>query len=191
MSTFGAGDARSDRRRDCDFRIRRGARAGRVRQAYLQCSSTQRTSPARAENPHEREKESQKRLACVSLEPEPMKKRKKSAKPSKKNESADLQGPPARETVVLRSDREREAEEELRVYTSSSPRLTAGDVDADWQRADSVGEEAPGGTVATPDQSVVDDLGAALGVQRAPDEEFRPSAEILERRDRRRREEEE
>ena len=84
MSTFGAGDARSDRRRDCDFRIRRGARAGRVRQAYLQCSSTQRTSPARAENPHEREKESQKRLACVSLEPEPMKKRKKSAKPSKK-----------------------------------------------------------------------------------------------------------
>ena len=128
-----------------------------------------------------------------------MKKRKKSAKRKPSNRASRahktteeaLQGPPARETVVLRSDREREAEEELRAYTSSSPRLTGGDVDADWQRADSIGEEAPGGTVATPDQSVVDDLGAALGVQRAPDEEFRPSAEILERRDRRRREEEE
>jgi hypothetical protein len=45
--------------------------------------------------------------------------------------------------------------------------------------------------VATPDQDRVDDLGAALGVPRAPDEEFRPSTEILEGRDRYRREEEE
>lgn len=52
-------------------------------------------------------------------------------------------------------------------------------------------EDAPGGTVATPDQSVVDDLGAALGVPREPDEEFRPSVEILEERDRNRREREE
>jgi hypothetical protein len=52
-------------------------------------------------------------------------------------------------------------------------------------------EDAPGGTVATPDQSVVDDLGAALGVPREPDEEFRPSVEILEERDRNRREGEE
>ena len=97
-----------------------------------------------------------------------------------------LQGPPARETVILRTDREREAQEELRLHTSSSPRLAGGDVDADWQRADSVGEEAAGGSVATPDQSVVDDLGAALGVPRAPDEEVRSSAEILEERDRHR-----
>ena len=103
----------------------------------------------------------------------------------------ELQGPPARETVMIRGDVEREAEEEVRRYTQSGPRLTAGDVDADWRRADSVGEEAPGGTVATPDQSVVDDIGAALGVPRAPDEEFRPSAEILESRDRHRAEEEE
>ena len=102
-----------------------------------------------------------------------------------------LQGPPARETILLKDDREREAEEERREYTATSPRLTGGDVDADWQRADSVGEEAPGGTVATPDQSVVDDLGAALGVQRATDEAFRPSTEIIEARDRRRRQAEE
>lgn len=122
-----------------------------------------------------------------------MKKRKKSVRkrsPGKKNDDA-LLGPPAPETVWLRSDGEREAEEELRAYTSSSPALTGGDVDADWKRADSVGEEAPGGTVSTPDQAVVDDLGRALGVPRAPDETFRPSREILEARHRRRAEQEE
>ena len=103
----------------------------------------------------------------------------------------DLQGPPARETVLMHNDTEREVEAEARRYTQSSPRLSGGDVDADWRRADSVGEEAPGGTVATPDQSVVDDIGEALGVPRAPDEEFRTSAEILEGRDRHRAEEEE
>lgn len=103
----------------------------------------------------------------------------------------ELQGPPARETTVIRSDAEREAEAEAREYTQSSPRLSGGDMDADWRRADSVGEEAPGGSVATPDQDVVDDLGNALGVPRAPDEEFRTSAEILEGRDRYRAEQEE
>jgi hypothetical protein len=63
-------------------------------------------------------------------------------------------------------------------------------VDADWERAASVGEEAVGGSVATPDQSVVDDLGAALGVPRAPDEPLRAPPEILEDRDRSRWEQE-
>jgi hypothetical protein len=53
---------------------------------------------------------------------------------------------------------------------------------ADIQRH--CGDIAVGGTVATPDQSVVDDIGGALGVPRAPDEEVRTSGEILERRDR-------
>ena len=103
----------------------------------------------------------------------------------------DLQGPPARETIMIRDDRERGVEEELARHTESSPKLTAGDVDADWQRAAMVGEEAPGGTVATPDQDMVDEIGDALGVPRAPDEEFRPSTEILEGRDSNRWEEEE
>ena len=123
-----------------------------------------------------------------------MKKRRKSAKVSTPGKAASspgqstpeeaLQGPPARETVVVKNGRERDAEKDLRIHTSSTPRLAGGDVDADWRRADSVGEEAPGGTVATPDQNVVDDLGDALGVPRASNEEFRPSAEILEGRDR-------
>jgi hypothetical protein len=95
-------------------------------------------------------------------------------------------GPPPHEAVVIRTDREREAAADLRLHTATSPKLSGGDVDADWQRAASVGEEAVGGTVTTPDQSVVDELGDALGVSRAADEEFRSSQEILERRDQRR-----
>jgi hypothetical protein len=102
-----------------------------------------------------------------------------------------LQGPPARETTYIRSNAEREAAADARQYTETSPRLSAGDVDADWKRGASVGEEMPGGSVATPDQDIVDRLGDALGVPRAPDEEFRPSSEILEGRDRYRAEQEE
>jgi hypothetical protein len=101
-----------------------------------------------------------------------------------------LQGPPARETTLMRDDRERAAEAHREEHHETSPRLTGGDPDADWERADHVGEEAVGGTVATPDQNVVDDLGGALGVPRAPDEELRTSGEILERRDRNRWEQE-
>ena len=101
----------------------------------------------------------------------------------------ELQGPPASETVLMRSDAEiREATEEAELPDRA--RLTGGDVDADWQRADDVGEEAVGGSVATPDQDRVDELGRALGVPRAPDEEIRTSTEILEGRDRNRWEQE-
>src|SRR4030095_1064621 len=64
-------------------------------------------------------------LAGTRFAPTPsiMKKRRKSVRkrPSGKENDDTLLGPPARETVWLRSDREREAEEELRAYTSSSP----------------------------------------------------------------------
>jgi hypothetical protein len=113
----------------------------------------------------------------------------KSAK--KRRFEEQLQGPPAKDTVTPGGDRERRASAELRKHTASGPMLTGGDPDADWQRAHLVGEEAPGGTVATPDQSVVDDLGAAHGVPREPDEEVRSSVEILEERDRNRRQGEE
>jgi hypothetical protein len=66
----------------------------------------------------------------------------------------------------------------------TGPRLTGGDVDADWLRADAVGEEAVGGTVATPDQDVVDEIGRALGVEQASDAEVVTSEEMLRRRDR-------
>ena len=72
------------------------------------------------------------------------------------------------------------------VEQGGSARLSGGDVDADWRRAESVGEESVGGTVATPDQDVVDEIGRALGVEQASDAEVRSSEEILHDRDHRR-----
>jgi hypothetical protein len=94
-----------------------------------------------------------------------------------------LQGPPPRELVTELSPSERRVREEREEYTDTSPALAGGDVDADWQRAQTVGEEAVGGSVETPDQNVVDEIGEALGVPQGPGEEVRSSSEILEKRD--------
>jgi hypothetical protein len=66
----------------------------------------------------------------------------------------------------------------------TSPRLSGGDVDADWAGAESAGDETVGGSVATPDQDVVDEIGRALGVEQASDAEVVTSGEILKERDR-------
>ena len=65
--------------------------------------------------------------------------------------------------------------------TGAGPALTAGDVDADWESAETVGDEAPGGDNPTPDQDVVDDIGRALGVEYDDDEELQGGAEIADR----------
>lgn len=75
---------------------------------------------------------------------------------------------------------------ELRARQETSPRLTGGDIDADWKNAWDAGDEAVGGSTATPDQDVVDELGQALGVPQAPDAEVQSSLEILAERDRHR-----
>jgi hypothetical protein len=69
---------------------------------------------------------------------------------------------------------------------ATSPALSGGDVDADWRRAESTGEEAVGGTVATPDRDVVDEIGRALGVEQASDAGVRSSEKLLHDRDQRR-----
>ena len=76
-----------------------------------------------------------------------------------------------------------EARGELSAHQETSPQLTGGDVDADWQMAYSVGDEAVGGSVATPDQDVVDALGEALGVPQEPNAPVQASSEILAERD--------
>ena len=70
-------------------------------------------------------------------------------------------------------------------HHETGPSASGGDIDADWQRAQSSGEEAVGGSVSTPDQDVVDEIGHALGVEQAPQAPLRSSEEILEDRDRR------
>jgi hypothetical protein len=74
-----------------------------------------------------------------------------------------------------------ELKNELSKYTGMGPELTAGDLDANWQDAYSVGDEAPGGDNPTPDQDRVDAIGAALGVRYRTDEELHGGDEITER----------
>jgi hypothetical protein len=74
-----------------------------------------------------------------------------------------------------------EMAERLREHTSTGPAMTGGDVDADWEAAEAVGDEAPGGDNPTPDQDVVDDIGRALGVEYDDDEELQGGDEIVER----------
>ena len=69
-----------------------------------------------------------------------------------------------RSASAARSGR-RELSEKFHDHTETSPAITGGDIDADWESAYSVGDEAPGGDNPTPDQDIVDDIGKALGVQ--------------------------
>lgn len=92
-------------------------------------------------------------------------------------------------TVELRAEPEGREElgglaHDVAVHTETSPRLTGGDVDADWMAAYSSGEESVGGSVATPDQDIVDEIGRALGVEQEADAPVRTSDEILRERDR-------
>ncbi len=57
-----------------------------------------------------------------------------------------------------------EIAEHKRDLTQTGAEITAGDVDADWQSAYNVGDEAPGGDNPTPDQDVVEEIGQALGM---------------------------
>ena len=74
-----------------------------------------------------------------------------------------------------------ELRERLQEHTEASPAITAGDVDADWESAYAVGDEAPGGDNPTPDQDVVDDIGKALGVQYEDNEELKGEKKISDR----------
>lgn len=65
-------------------------------------------------------------------------------------------------------------------YTDRSPKLSGGDVDAAWQDSD-VGEETVGGSSPTPDQSVVEELGAALGVTYEDNEPLRIGDKVADR----------
>jgi len=85
-----------------------------------------------------------------------------------------------RTASAARSGR-RHVHDRLNEYHETSPALTAGDVDADWESAASVGDEAPGGDNPTPDQDVVDDIGRAVGVQYDDNEELKGEAKITKR----------
>ncbi|HYP25275.1 MAG TPA: DUF6335 family protein [Blastocatellia bacterium] len=70
--------------------------------------------------------------------------------------------------------------EELREHHSRTPDLSAGDIDADWRRAD-IGEETVGGSSPTPDQDIVEELGEAVGLTYEDNEPLRASEKVAER----------
>jgi len=72
-------------------------------------------------------------------------------------------------------------EQTRREHTETSPQMTGGDVDADWEDAYAVGDEAPGGDNPTPDQDRVDDIGRALGIEYADNEELKAGDKIANR----------
>jgi hypothetical protein len=63
----------------------------------------------------------------------------------------------------------------------TDPNVVAGDLDADWNSAYSVGDEAPGGDNPTPGQDVVDLIGRSLGVEYEDHEELAGGDEIVQR----------
>jgi len=69
--------------------------------------------------------------------------------------------------------------------TQTDARMAGGDVDADAQSAYFVGDEAPGGDNPTPDQDVVEEIAAAVGLEYQDAEEL-GSEPKLEERDRHR-----
>jgi Family of unknown function (DUF6335) len=75
----------------------------------------------------------------------------------------------------------REMKERRDELTQTSPALTGGDVDADWESAYSVGDEAPGGDNPTPDQDIVDDIGRAVGVEYEDNEELKGADKVAKR----------
>lgn len=95
-------------------------------------------------------------------------------------EDKDIKEDFAERQNLAASGRE-ELEEELDEHHSLSPDLSAGDVDASWQTANVSGEEALGGTVPTPDQDIVDNLGAAAGLTYRDDEPLNSDKKVLDR----------
>jgi len=100
-------------------------------------------------------------------------------------DDATLPTPPSsldldRSASAVRSGR-RAAQHRFAEHTETSPALTAGDVDADWESAYSVGDEAPGGDSPTPDQDIVDDIGRAVGIEYQDNEELKSADKVADR----------
>jgi hypothetical protein len=85
-----------------------------------------------------------------------------------------------RSASAVRTGR-RELHEKFTKHTETSPAITGGDIDADWESAYSVGDEAPGGDNPTPDQDIVDDIGKAVGVEYEDNEELKGEKKISDR----------
>ena len=81
----------------------------------------------------------------------------------------------------LASGGRQKLEEKLNDYNGMDPSLSGGDVDAAWEDSNVAGEESVGGSVSTPDQDIVDELGEAAGLNYRDDEPLDSDKKILDR----------
>ncbi|MGA7613882.1 MAG: DUF6335 family protein [Thermoanaerobaculia bacterium] len=75
--------------------------------------------------------------------------------------------------------------ERLRENTSTDPELSGGDIDARWEMAESAGDETVSGSMPTPGQNDVEEMGTGMGVTYQSNEELEPG-EKERKRDRKR-----
>src|SRR5438477_6497933 len=71
--------------------------------------------------------------------------------------------------------------ERLRRDPNADPTITGGDLDANWDNAQFSGDESAVSSSPTPDQGVVDEIGSAMGIQYADDEELKVGEKEEER----------
>jgi uncharacterized protein DUF6335 len=95
-----------------------------------------------------------------------------------------VEGPPSsldldRNASAARSGRAELAEKQREHQNMTD--FAGGDPDVDVEDAYFTGEEAPGGDNPTPDQDIVDDIGKALGLEYADNEELKSSDKVVER----------
>jgi hypothetical protein len=81
----------------------------------------------------------------------------------------------------LASGGRQKLEEKLNNYNGMDPTLSGGDVDAAWEDSIQAGEESVGGSVSTPDQDIVDEIGEAAGLSYRDDEPLDSDKKILDR----------
>ena len=63
--------------------------------------------------------------------------------------------------------------ERLRENNGVDPSLSGGDIDAQWEMAESQGDEAATGSQTTPGQNDTEETAAAMGISYADDEELK------------------
>ncbi len=69
----------------------------------------------------------------------------------------------------------------LRENPNADPSLSGGDIDAQWDMAESQGDEAAGGSASTPEQNDVQEFAGAIGISYADDEELKVGEKERER----------
>src|SRR5687767_16013352 len=69
----------------------------------------------------------------------------------------------------------------------ADPRITGGDVDAQWEGAQFSGDESAVSSMTTPDNNQVDDIGTAMGVTYSDNEELKVGEKERDRRSEERR----